>query len=215
MFSLRKMAKFTAEQKKFIVKSFARNTSATQVRREFLLANEIQGRKRDQYHLKDFSRVNDHFEKNGSILKTPVKVSDGKWSLLSRASKKSGMASTQIQGHEERLLVDARWRPSSLHQFSKGYSYWEVPGQSDQSRNAHHLASWLPGLNPLDFHFWGVAQQQVYQEYPEAIQSLIDCVKSFAAWYDSSVIERIAANVVKRAKLCLDANGGHFQHLLK
>ena len=64
------MAKFTAEQKKFIVKSFARNTSATQVRREFLLANEIQGRKRDQYHLKDFSRVNDHFQKNGSILKT-------------------------------------------------------------------------------------------------------------------------------------------------
>ena len=67
------MAKFTAEQKKFIVKSFARNTSATQDRREFLLANEIQGRKRDQYHLKDFSRVNDHFEKNGSILKTPFK----------------------------------------------------------------------------------------------------------------------------------------------
>ena len=67
------MAKFTKEQKKFIVQSFARNTSATHVRREFLLANEIQGRKRDQYHLKDFSRVNDHFEKNGSILKTPVK----------------------------------------------------------------------------------------------------------------------------------------------
>ena len=72
------MAKFTAEQKKLIVKSFARNTSATQVRREFLLANEIQGRKRDQYHLKDFSRVNDHFEKNGSILKTPVKCTKTK-----------------------------------------------------------------------------------------------------------------------------------------
>ena len=67
------MAKFTAEQNKFIVKSFARNTSATQVRRLFLLANEIQGRKRDQYHLKDVSRVNDRYEKNGSILKTPVK----------------------------------------------------------------------------------------------------------------------------------------------
>ena len=72
-YSLRKMARFTAEQKKFIVKSFARNNSATQVRREFLLVNQIQGRKRDHYHLKDFSRVNDHFEKDGSILKTPVK----------------------------------------------------------------------------------------------------------------------------------------------
>ena len=67
------MAKFSVEQKKFIVKSFARNNSATQVRREFLLANQIHGRKRDHYLLKDFSRVNDHFEKDGSILKTPVK----------------------------------------------------------------------------------------------------------------------------------------------
>ena len=72
-----------------------------------------------------------------------------------------------------------------------------------------------PDLNPLDFHFWRVAQQQVYQEHPETIESLIDCVKSFAARYDSSVIEWVAANVVKRAKLCLAANGGHFQHLLK
>ena len=72
-----------------------------------------------------------------------------------------------------------------------------------------------PDLNPLDFHFGGMAQQQVYQEHPKTIESLIDCVKSFAARYDSSVIERVAANVVKRAKLCLDANGGHFQHLLK
>ena len=43
----------------------------------------------------------------------------------------------------------------------------------------------------------------------------MDCVKSFAARYDSSVIEQVAANIVKRAKLCLDANGGHLQHLLK
>ena len=35
--------------------------------------NEIQGRKRYLYHLKDFSRVNYHFEMNGSILKTPAK----------------------------------------------------------------------------------------------------------------------------------------------
>ena len=53
-----------------------------------------------------------------------------------------------------------------------------------------------PDLNPLDFHFFfgggggGVSQQQVYQEHPETIESLIDCVKSFAARYDSSPINR-------------------------
>ena len=33
-----------------------------------------EGSKRDQYHLKDFSRANDHFEKNGSILKNASKT---------------------------------------------------------------------------------------------------------------------------------------------
>ena len=59
-----------------------------------------------------------------------------------------------------------------------------------------------PDLNPFDFHFCGVAQQQVYQEHPKTIESLIDYVKSFATRY---VIERVAANVVKRAKLRVEA----------
>ena len=70
-------------------------------------------------------------------------------------------------------------------------------------------------LNPLDFHFWGENQQQVYREQPESIESLIRCVKSFAATFETPTIERVAANVLKRAKMCLDAKGGHFHHLLK
>lgn len=356
------MSKFTAEQKKFIVKSFARNNSATQVRREFLLANKIQGRKRDHYHLKDFSRINDHFEKNGSILKTPVKRTKTKrtnenlqkiqdmleekvqfsvrnaapklsfststvWRLLRFESKAKFYRPSTVQplteAHMEQRRKFCSWlleepadftnkvvwtdekifvlnqRPNRkndgvwckenphdlvqtndrngqkimifvaivdgqipiVHAFDKsqtvngacyleflkevvwpalrykttrkGY-WWMQDGAPPHCTNlvkdfllekfqdrvisrgtpiiwpAHS-----PDLNPLDFHFWGVAQQQVYKEYPETIENLIDCVKSFAARYDSSVIERVAANVVKRAKLCLDANGGHFQHLLK
>ena len=71
-----------------------------------------------------------------------------------------------------------------------------------------------PDLNPLDFHFWGEAKQQVYCEQPQNIEELIECVKKFAAAYGSSTIRRVAENVVKRAKLCVDANGGHFQHLI-
>ena len=68
-----------------------------------------------------------------------------------------------------------------------------------------------PDLNPLDFHFWGEAQQQVYQEHPETIESLIEYGKNFAARYESSMIKnlaaryegsimkRVAANVLKRA----------------
>ena len=45
---------------------------------------------------------------------TPLTSLRHKCRLLSRASKRGVMASTQTQGHEERLLVDARWRPFSL-----------------------------------------------------------------------------------------------------
>ena len=68
------MTKFTEEEKKFIVRSFARNSCPAHVRREFFREFKIQsGRKRSHNSGKDFVRVNDHFEKNGSINKTPGK----------------------------------------------------------------------------------------------------------------------------------------------
>ena len=72
-----------------------------------------------------------------------------------------------------------------------------------------------PDLNPLDFHFWGEAQKEVFRHRPEDTETLVECVKTFAASYDSGKIRRVADNVLKRARLCLRANGGHFQHLLK
>ena len=72
-----------------------------------------------------------------------------------------------------------------------------------------------PDLNPLDFHFWGVAQQHVYREQPDNIEALIQCVSAFAATYDSGTIRKVSENVLKRAKQCSDVNGDHLQHLLK
>ena len=69
------MAKFTEEQKKFIIRSFARNSCPAHVRREFFREFKIQGgRKKSHYPGKDFVRVNEHFEKTGSIKKTPLKL---------------------------------------------------------------------------------------------------------------------------------------------
>ena len=109
------------------------------------------------------------------------------------------------------------WRPSSLHQFGKGFSYWEVPGQSDQSRHAHHLTSSLPGFwIHWIFILGGWRSSKYIKNTQRPLRAWSTAWRVFAARYDSSVIERVAANVVKRAKLnCLDAKGGHFQHLLK
>ena len=64
------MAKFSQEQRIFIIKSFARNTSPAKVRREFLMAHKIQGRLKSRYTLKDFCNVNEHFESTGSTVIT-------------------------------------------------------------------------------------------------------------------------------------------------
>ena len=69
-------------------------------------------------------------------------------------------------------------------------------------------------LNPLDFHFWAAAQKVVYTEKSSNIQHLVECVENFALSYDSFIIRRVADNVLKRARECVTAGGGHFQYLL-
>ena len=71
-----------------------------------------------------------------------------------------------------------------------------------------------PDINPLDFHFWSAAQREVYCQKPRNIEELVQCVQDFAGAYDQGTIKRVAANVLKRARLCLQAGGGHFQQLL-
>ena len=71
-----------------------------------------------------------------------------------------------------------------------------------------------PDINPLDFHFWSAAQREVYRQKPQNIEELVQCVQDFATACDQRTIKKVAANVLKRARLCLQAGGGHFQHLL-
>ena len=67
-----------------------------------------------------------------------------------------------------------------------------------------------PDLNPLDFHFWAAAQKEVYSQKPETIDSLIECVGSFAESCNEDIIRRVRGNVLKRARPCLRADIGPF-----
>ena len=71
-----------------------------------------------------------------------------------------------------------------------------------------------PDLNPLDFHFWGTVQAEVYRAKPQTIENLVEYVRNFADSYDAEILRNAATNVLKRARLCIQADGGHFQHLL-
>ena len=80
-----------------------------------------------------------------------------------------------------------------IYYFSQGLPSREVQWSGNQSGNANQLASAFSGRmeDPLDFHFWGQAQNHVYREQPESIESLIQCAKTFAA----PTIRKVADNV--------------------
>jgi hypothetical protein len=71
-----------------------------------------------------------------------------------------------------------------------------------------------PDLNVLDFHFWAMAQRRVFAVKPETVDALITCIKDFAENYSVEALRKACASVRKRARFCLDVEGGHFQHLL-
>lgn len=74
-----------------------------------------------------------------------------------------------------------------------------------------------PDLTPCDFFLWGEIKRRVYVEEAQSLDDLkrkiceaFDEVKS-----DTAVLNKIKDNVQKRARLCLERNGLHFEQLLK
>ena len=62
-----KVKMFSMEEKKFIVREFAKNPSPEKVRRAFISHFHIRGRATQAYKRNMFSRVRDNFEKFGSV----------------------------------------------------------------------------------------------------------------------------------------------------
>ena len=55
----------------------------------------------------------------------------------------------------------------------------------------------------------------VYRCQPTSHADLKSVVEDFAAKIDEENVRKMAHNVNKRAALCRDQNGGHFEHLLQ
>jgi inhibitor of nuclear factor kappa-B kinase subunit alpha len=70
-----------------------------------------------------------------------------------------------------------------------------------------------PDLNPLDFWFWGYCMQQIRKKQPENMQELCTIVEETCHNTPPEIIRR-SVNIGRRVQLCLQCNGGQFQHLL-
>ena len=75
-----------------------------------------------------------------------------------------------------------------------------------------------PDLNILDFFYWGVLKTYVYEKHlepPQNLQELDEGIEEANQSITPEMIQEATQNIIKRARLCVEVNGGHFEHLLK
>lgn len=74
-----------------------------------------------------------------------------------------------------------------------------------------------PDLTPLDFYLWGTVKSQVYQTAVNTRQELVERITAVFENVRGRVEEVRSAtrSVRKRCQICLEVNGGHFEHLIK
>jgi hypothetical protein len=71
-----------------------------------------------------------------------------------------------------------------------------------------------PDLTPPDFFLWGYLKGRVYRNKPRTLAELEANIRQEIDAVDPDMIARTFLNMERRVQACLDANGGHFQHML-
>lgn len=71
-----------------------------------------------------------------------------------------------------------------------------------------------PDLNPLDFFLWGHLKNYVYFEPLNTIEELEARVHEAVATVTPEMLTDVQRNMARRARVCIQNDGGHFEHLL-
>ena len=71
-----------------------------------------------------------------------------------------------------------------------------------------------PDLTPPYYFLWVYLIGKVYQNKPRTIVALKANITEEIQAVTADVLARTFQNIARRVQYCLDANGGHFQHML-
>jgi hypothetical protein len=71
-----------------------------------------------------------------------------------------------------------------------------------------------PDLNPVDYKIWGLIQEKVYWTKIKDIEELRERILN--AWddFDQLIIDAAIGHWRERLEACVEAEGGHFEHIL-
>jgi hypothetical protein len=77
-----------------------------------------------------------------------------------------------------------------------------------------HWPARSPDLTPLDYFLWGHVKNYVYREPVNSLEQLDDRLHEALATITPQVIQGAQASLIRRARLCIQIGGGHFEQLL-
>jgi len=72
-----------------------------------------------------------------------------------------------------------------------------------------------PDINPLDFFFWGYLNDEVYWKTFENVEQLRAEVQAAIARITPAMLENVMNEIVYRCYVCLENEGGLFEHTIK
>ena len=72
-----------------------------------------------------------------------------------------------------------------------------------------------PDLTPMDFFFWGVVKNKVYEKNPKTVHELTDYIHDAFREIDEdrNLCRTVCQSVLDRCEECCNGGGGHFEHL--
>ena len=69
-------------------------------------------------------------------------------------------------------------------------------------------------MNPLDFAMWSIIKDRVYEQRVDTIVELKQRITDVCQDFEREILSNINNNFLKRCELCIQENGGPFEHLL-
>ena len=209
------MAKFTEEQKKFIVKAFEKSPSSSIVRREFNRHYKISGRQASKLCLLHFFMVNANFDKNGTIhrkdrttTQAPIKRSPEKieeiFNFIAQNKRNSVRKSSQLVDISDTTLWRVVKKDLRVNLF---HSKCVQP--LTEAHKEQRMKFWrclLEQPNPEIFIINDIwtdekyfclhqkskhVQRQVYASNPSTINEVVAIVKQYAVRCSEDVLKRV------------------------
>jgi hypothetical protein len=71
-----------------------------------------------------------------------------------------------------------------------------------------------PDLTPLGYFLWGHVKNYVYREPVNSLEQLDDRLHEALARITPQMIQGAQVSLIRRARLCIQNDGGHFEQLL-